>query len=74
MCYRDDRLKDRTLEIIDLLNSIKIVGPKKQDEDILMELPNRSHLREMIIQRVKADWSKSKDTIETKYAIKREHA
>ena len=40
VCYRDDRLKERTLEIKELLGSIKVLGPKRAEEEILMELPN----------------------------------
>ena len=56
VCYRDDRLKERALEIIDLLGSIKVLGPIRTEEEVLMDLPNRKQLREMIIERVKADW------------------
>ena len=73
-CYRDDRLKERTLVVNDLLASIRVLGPKRGEDEILMELPSRTHLRQMLTERVKANWSKSKELIETKYAIKREYA
>ena len=56
VCHRDDRLKERNIEIAELLASIKVIGPKKTAADILMEIPNRKHLRDSIIDRVKADW------------------
>ena len=44
ICRHDDRLKERTLEIAELLGSIKVIGPKRSDDDVLLELPIRGHL------------------------------
>ena len=41
VCFRDDRLKERTIEIQDLFASIKVIGPKWDANDVLMEIPNR---------------------------------
>ena len=73
ICRHDERLRERTLEIADLLGSIKVIGPKRSDDEVLMELPDRGTLQQMVIQRVKAQWSNSTKSLESKYAIKREH-
>ena len=87
VCHCDDRLKERNLEIAELLASIKVIGPKKNAADILMEMPNRRHLRESIIERVKSDWVapkregsqnpivsnvEHKNAVEHKFTLKRE--
>ena len=74
MSFRDDSLKAETFEIIDTLASIRVVGPKATADEILMELPNREQLRDMIIQRVKGRRNtdeQSNRNICTKYALKR---
>ena len=41
VCVRDDLLESETREIGDTLASIKVIGPKVNANDVLMELPNR---------------------------------
>ena len=43
-------MKDRMLKIKDRLNSIKILGPKRNEDDVLMEVPNRRDLFMMLLQ------------------------
>ena len=67
-------LKAETIEILESLSSIRTIGPKAIDEEVLMELPNRKQLRDMIIQRVKGrrvDDAQNKQLVSSKYALKR---
>ena len=56
VCFYDERFKERNMQIKELLSSIKVIGPKYTDKEILMEVPSRKQLRASIIERAKADW------------------
>ena len=56
VCFRDNLGKDKVIEIIRLLKSIRVVGPKSSVTETLAEIPNRKVLRDLIIEKVRNGW------------------
>ena len=74
VCKKDDLVKEQAIEISRLFKSIKILGPDRQAEEILMEIPNRKVIRDILIQKSKDGWKTEngrKDTLSFKYLMKR---